>query len=435
MSKLNIRVNTPIAHNHEGLPVFRKQKPEDTLRRVTLASMLFEDQFYFDGKSHVELIKELVSSADPKSTQALAVEARTNFKLRHIPMLLTRELARKGKLPAQTLTDVIQRPDEIGEFLAHYWSDGKCPLSNQVKKGIAASFNKFNEYQFAKWDKGSAKIALRDALFLTHPRPKDESQEALFKRIANKELVTPDTWEVALSGGADKKETFTRLMAEKKLGALAFLRNLRNMTEAGVSNTDIRAYGAKLDVSRVLPFRFLAAARVVPQYEDMLEAMMFRALDKFPKLKGKTAIVVDVSGSMFGAKVSAKSDLDRFDAAAALAVLCRELCEEIEIYSFSNTLARVPPRRGFALVDAIHRSQSHSGTDLYTAITNLNNGTEYDRCIVLTDEQSFSRPPDPKIKGYIINVAAYEHGIDNKEWVNINGFSEAVFDFIREYEV
>lgn len=432
MSQLNRRVRET-ASNNVGT-VVPKISAERQLKRVTLASMLFEKQFYMDGKDHYELVKELCAKVAPQKVADLAIEARSKFKLRHIPLVLTRELARSGKLEANTLTSVIQRPDEMGEFVAHYWADGKQPLSNQVKKGLAASFHKFNEYQLAKWNKGSAAVKLRDVLFLTHAKPKDTTQEALFKRIAEDQLETPDTWEVALSGGADKRETFTRLMQENKLGALAFLRNLRNMTSAGVSDSLIRAYGKQLNVDKVLPFRFIAAARIVPQLEDMLEEMMFRALASHEKLPGKTVVVVDVSGSMFGTKISAKSDLDRFDAAAALAVLCRELCEEVEIYSFSYSAKRVAPRRGFALVEAIRDSQQHGGTSLGSSMQEIDRQSKYDRVIVFTDEQSYDRPAAPKGKGYVINVASYKNGINHSQWVEINGFSEAVFDYLLEYE-
>ena len=432
MSQLNRRVRET-ASNSVGT-IVPKISALRQLKRVTLASMLFEKQFYLDGKDHHVLVKELCGQVDPQKVADLAVEARTKFKLRHIPLVLTRELARSGKLQADVLSSVIQRPDEMGEFIAHYWADGKQPLSNQVKKGLAASFHKFNEYQLAKWNKGSAAVKLRDVLFLTHAKPKDATQEALFKRIAEDQLETPDTWEVALSGGADKCETFTRLMQENKLGALAFLRNLRNMTSAGVDNSLIRAYGKQLNVDKVLPFRFIAAARIVPQLEDMLEEMMFRALASHPKLPGKTVVVVDVSGSMFGTKISAKSDLDRFDAAAALAVLCRELCEEVEIYSFSYSAKRVAPRRGFALVEAIRDSQQHGGTALGQSMQEIDRQTKYDRVIVFTDEQSYDRPAAPKGRGYVINVASYQNGINHSQWVEINGFSEAVFDYLLEYE-
>jgi hypothetical protein len=408
--------------------------PEAQLMRLTLASLLWEKQFYMDGKTNAELIATLVKQVSPDFTAALALQARGSFKLRHIPLLLTRELARIGKLKADNLTSVIQRADEMSEFLSIYWKDGKTPLSNQVKKGLAQAFVKFNEYQLAKYDKNSATVSLRDVMFLTHAKPTSPEQETLFKKVANQELATPDTWEAQLSAGADKAFTFHRLMAENKLGALAFLRNLRNMVQAGVAEGQIRAYSRYVDVTKVLPFRYIAAARIVPQFEDMLEAMMLRSLQTLEKLPGKTILMVDVSGSMFGTKISEKSDLDRFDAAAALAMLCKEVCESVEIYTFSNNAVRVTPRSGFALREALSKSQNHGGTQLGVSLRTIA-GSSRDRIIVFTDEQSRDRPTSAGCdKAYIVNVAAYENGVNHSDWTTISGFSEAIVDYIRESE-
>ncbi len=438
MSQLNKILREKLSEkNHEGTKV-PKINAEKTLNRLVLASMLWENQFYLDGKSHAELIAETVRKVAPEKVSELAVTARDKFKLRHIPLLLTRELAKIGKVSAATVNAVIQRPDELGEFVALYWKDGRQPLSNQVKKGLAKAFEKFNEYQFAKWNKNSAAVKLRDVMFLAHPKPRDALQEILFKKIAEDTLQVPDTWETALSAGADKKETFTRLMKENKLGALAFLRNLRNMTQAGVSEDLIREYGNKVNVDKVLPFRYVAAARIIPHLEDMLESMMLRSLKSIDKLPGKTVLLVDVSGSMFGASISSKSDLDRFDAAAALAMLCKEVCDSVEIHTFSDSVVRVAPRTGFALKDALSQSQVHNGTLLGKALSGLRASTKADRVIVFTDEQSHDTVASPKKygfdKGYIINVAGYENGVNHSDWTTITGFSEAVIDYIRESE-
>ena len=433
MSSINRVVRPVRVANSVGTSV-PSTTAEQQLKRVTLAAMLWENQFYLDGVSHAELVRDLVAKVQSEKVSDLAEVARSKFKLRHIPLLLARELARSGRLQAQTLTNIIQRPDEMSEFLSIYWQEGKTAVSNQIKKGLAACFNKFNEYQLAKWNKNSAAIKLRDVMFLSHPKPQSTAQAELFKRVASDSLVTPDTWETQLSAGADKCETFTRLMVERKLGALAFLRNLRNMTQSGVADSLIRSYAAQVDVHRVLPFRFIAAARVVPQYEDMLEQMMFRALATQPKLPGKTVLVIDVSGSMFGTNISKKSDLDRFDAAAALAILCREICEQVEIYSFSNDAVRVAPRRGFALREAISSSQQHMGTRLGQAMRTIDADSSYDRVIVFTDEQSYDRPAEPRGRGYLVNVASYQHGVNHSAWNEINGFSEAIVDYIQAFE-
>lgn len=433
MSSLNKKVKNPAPTvvNYEGLKV-PKNTAENTLMRLTLAHMLFEDQFYIDGKSNAELLKEAVAKCSPIFVTELAKTSRTKYKLRHVPLLLTRELIRKNHIKADDIAAIIRRPDEMGELLALYNKDGKKPLSNQLKKGLAKAFGKFDEYSLAKNDKNSAAYSVRDVMFLARPKPVDEARALLYTRIANNQMVVPDTWETQLSAGADKKETFERLMAEDKLQALAFLRNLRNMTQAGISENTIRAYGKTLDVTNVLPFRFIAAARIVPQLEDMLEEMMFKACAGMEKIKGTTDVLIDVSGSMFGTKVSAKSDLDRFDAAAALAVLTRELCEDVKIYSFSNGLARVPARRGFALVEAIRNSQQHGGTALGKSIRELDSKHgQSERIIVITDEQSMDRPAKPKGKGYILNVGSYKNGINHDAWTTVTGFSEAVFEYIK----
>ena len=108
---------------------------------------------------------------------------------------------------------------------------------------------------------------------------------------------------------------------------------------------------------------------------------------------------------------------------------------EVEIYSFSNNAVRVAPRRGFALREAISSSQSHGGTALGNSMKTVNANGSYDRCIVFTDEQSYDRPEAPKGKGYIVNVAAYQNGVNHGAWTEISGFSEAVVDYIQAFEL
>ena len=153
--------------NHEGTKV-RAISDLMQLKRLVLASMLWEDQFYCDGKTSAQLMQELVQRVDSTQVAELAVQARQEQQLRHVPLFLARELARIGKLEADTLVEVIQRADEISEFLSIYWKEGKTAIAKQVKKGLAVALNKFNEYQLAKWDKNSAAIRLRDEIGRAH---------------------------------------------------------------------------------------------------------------------------------------------------------------------------------------------------------------------------------------------------------------------------
>src|SRR5262252_8037978 len=238
MARLNIMNLARGLRTHEGAPA-RHLSNELQLRRSVLACLLWEGQFYEEGVEIAGRIAELVSKVEPERVAALAIEARERMKLRHAPLLLVREMARHKthrSLVADTLAHVIQRADELCEFVAIYWKDGRVPLSGQVKKGLAAAFPKFDEHQLAKYDRGGP-VKLRDVLFLCHAKPQDEAQAGVWKKLIWGRLTVPETWEVALSAagagnGVSKREAWTRLLAENKLGALALLRNLRNLREA-----------------------------------------------------------------------------------------------------------------------------------------------------------------------------------------------------------
>ena len=417
---------------HEGGPA-KTISPELQLRRSVLACLLWEEQFYEDGVEIAGRIQELVPKVKPEAVAALAVEARENMKLRHAPLLLVREMARHKthrERVARTLAQVIQRADELAEFVAIYWKDGKTPLSAQVKKGLAQAFLKFDEYQLAKYDR-SGPIRLRDVLFLCHAKPRDSEQAALWKRLVEGELRTPDTWEVALSSGADKREAWERLLRERKLGALALLRNLRNMKQAAVDEALVLDGIAAMNTSRVLPFRFLAAARYASQWEEDLEAAMLKSLKEQEKLPGRTVLLVDVSGSMISA-LSGRSEMLRTDAAYGLAILLREICKKAIVFTFSDNLVEVPPRRGFALRDALDSSQPHSATYLGKALEKIGEPYVSDHNDAV--EQAHDRVPGPRGRGYMINVASNKNGVGYGPWTHIDGWSEAVVDYIRALE-
>lgn len=421
---------------HEGAQAARVNQ-EQALRRSVMACMLWENEFYEDGQEIGARIAELVKGLPFEKVAAIAIEAREQMKLRHAPLWLVVALLKakhRGRKLGDLIARICQRADEPAELLSLYWKDQpQAPVTKQLKNGLARAIAKFDEYQLAKYNRPGA-VKLRDVLFLSHAKP-TEARADLYKRIAEDKLTTPDTWEVKLSGGADKKETFLRLMAENNLGALAFLRNLRNMQEAGIDKAAVSEYGSRVDIKRVLPFRFIAAARAVPQWEDVIEPVMLRALTDKPKLAGHTVLFVDVSGSMTE-KISSKSEMLRTDAAYGLGVLLRELCEQVTVCTFSNSVAVVAPRRGFALRDAMDQSQDHGGTYLAASLNALHAKIvpNYTRIIVITDEQAHDGIEAPRGKGYVINVASAKNGVGYGQWLHIDGWSEAVIDYIRQTE-
>jgi 60 kDa SS-A/Ro ribonucleoprotein len=426
---------TKAARTHEGAPAIAMLSAEQQLRRSVLSCLLWEDEFYEDGQSIADRIIANAMRVAPQVLAALAIEAREVFHLRHVPLLLLEVLSRTGKgdrLVADTVARVVQRADEPGELVAlHHRLGAKRMLPAQMRKGLARAIAKFDEYELAKYDRDGA-VKLRDVLRLVRPTPKDEAQSAPWKRVKERTLAMPDTWEVALSGGADKRATFERLLRERKLGYLALLRNLRNMVQAGVDDGLMRQaiLARKGGAQRVLPFRYVAAARTAPQFEPFLDEALRAAIAEMPALRGKTIVLVDVSGSMTS-RMSRKSDLTRMDAAAALGAI---VPGDLRLFTFSSDLVEVPPRRGMAGVDAIVRSQYHGSTNLGSAVGRIN-ALKHDRLIVVTDEQSHDRVPEPEAKhAYMINVASYRNGVGYGRWTHIDGFSEGALRFIHEVE-
>ena len=434
MAKLNVKRES--IKTHEGATA-KHINAELQLRRSVMACLLWEGQFYEDGQEIAGRIASLIKEVDPLKVSLIATEARQKMKLRHVPLLITREMARLPShrhLVATTLFNVIQRADELTEFLAIYWKDGRCPLSAQVKKGLATAFRKFSAYDLAKYNRDGT-VKLRDVLFLCHANPMTTEDAETWKKLIAGKLEPPDTWEVALSAskGADKKAVWERLIGEQKLGALAYIRNLRNMREAGIDHKMISKGLLRVNTARVLPFRFIAAAVYNPTLEPELEKLMFSSLQEVESLPGETAIVVDCSGSMTS-KLSEKSQMTRNDAGCALAMLLREMCVDgCDIYAFGSHTKQLPPRRGFALRDVIRNSDVGYSTVLGDCIRTVSR-TEYDRIIVVTDEQSHDTVPNPRGTGYVINVASCQNGIGYGPWIHIDGWSEAIVSYIKTLE-
>ena len=438
MSRVNIGQSTFTNKTHEGAPA-RQINAEQELRRTLMACLLWEDGFYEDGQSVADRIATLVPKVVASKVAEMAVEARSKMYLRHAPLFVVREMVRHEThrpLVRATLASVIQRADELAEFLAIYWKDKKQPLAKSVQRGLADAFVKFNTYQLAKYNR-DAPIKLRDVLFLSHAKPKNDEQKATWKALIDGTLPAPDTWEVAITAAGKDKEKkaaeWQRLVSERKLGAFALIRNLRNLTQHQVNDKDIRAALTEAKADKILPFRFLAALNHAPQFAPELEAMMLRNLSEVDQFDGMTAVLVDMSGSM-AAPISAKSEMVRADAAIGVAIAAHELSKSSRVFAFGTTVAEVPAYRGLALRDAIRNADVGGSTNLGAAIQFVNARSDYDRLIVITDEQSRDTVGGPRGRGYVVNVASNQHGVGYGPWVHIDGWSDRVLDYIRALE-
>ena len=469
MAGLNTAPVLDRTYTHGGAIAAAHDKAPEQLWRAVGATLLWEPTHYEAGTGIAKRIVDLVREVDPYVVQQIAMDARTKLKLRHVPLWVAAALAYRyrGQTPParvieDTIAEVVRRPDEITELTLMYWllngraaqTVGKFTphkrLTSQVKRGLARAFGRFNEYQLAKYDRAEA-LRLRDVLFLVHAKPRDAEQAALWKRLVDGKLATPDTWEVNLSTGKDKRETWERLLQEKKLGYMALLKNLRNMLEVGIEQSALRdALLAGAKGSGALPYEFISAARAVPKMEAALSDALAAATADMPKLCGRTLLVVDVSGSMQGS-LGGKSKLNRLDAAGGLAVAARALCDEVVVYATAGSdyhrkhqTKELPDRPGLGFLDAAQRAVNElggGGIFLKQAMDYIGDHerSPFKRVLVFTDEQDCDTDPAKAPSNarklgefnYIMNVASYEHGIaTDGGWERISGFSEAVLNWI-----
>lgn len=468
MSKINPIVKSTTVDTENrlagGMGAFAaKQDNVSLLRRVVLANLLWEDNAYVDGVTTANQIKSLIPKCPAEQVYNIAREARLVQKLRHTPLFIAVEMCKyeaTRKYVAQLLPEIITRADMLTDFLALYWKEngqGKA-IANCAKKGLAEAFHNFNEYKLAKYDRDAA-VKLRDVMFLCHPKARDEYEQELFKKVADRALKTPDTWEVALSGGADKKETWERLIAERKLGGMAMLRNLNNMKKASVDKKFINEGLNNLNGTMLLPLDFLKAARMAPDFTSQISDAMVNSYKNLPKLPGKTLFIVDVSGSM-GRITSAGTRFSRLDQAAAMAMLAANQCEDFELVLTAGSDAQRKgqhewiqyPKKGFDLCKTIGARLDYSsgkflgGGGIFTrqclewCQENFKD-MEFDRIIVFSDSQDCDyadkRIPNPFAKNnYIVDVSSHQHGVNYKgKWTaEITGWSEHFLTYIAAFE-
>ncbi|RNC83142.1 MAG: TROVE domain-containing protein [Balneola sp.] len=478
--------------NYEGERAIRLSPKMELYSAVVTAGL--GNPFYTSEKSRIERIRSLIAQVDPIFVAKLAVYARTKMHLRSIPLVLVTELARVHQgdsLVSNTVSKVIQRADEITELLACYAAANERTgfkklnkLSKQVQKGLGSSFNKFDEYQFAKYDR-PAEITLRDALFLVRPKAESEEKQSLFDKIADKNLATPYTWEVELSmlgtkrfASKSEKELAFRnkweeLIESGKIGYMALMRNLRNILEAEVGKESIKTVVDRLsspgevERSRQLPFRLLSAYREIEKVKSeyasyILDSLEVAAMHSTANLKGfglntRVVIACDVSGSMFY-PISKNSSIQLYDVGLLLGMLMNMRSKNVITGIFGDSWKQVnlPSTNVLANTQKLNRIEGSVGyaTNGYKVIKSLiKNRKVVDKVMLFTDCQmwdtrgrknSFSTlwkeykaSIAPSAKLYLFDLAGYGNTplrIENSDVFLVAGWSDKIFDVLNALE-
>lgn len=485
MSKFNSTVKSkPDCKNLAGGEAYTESTKLE-IASLILTSMC-KNSFYSTEQNDISRLKHLFNqlSAEDKSFFAkAAIYARKEFGLRSISHYAAQIILESMKEKTYPWTksffnQVVLRVDDMTEIASAYWSKSNKMLPNALRKGFRSAFDKFDNYQLAKYKAENKEVSLIDLVNLIHPIPIKGKNDIALKELVSGELKQKETWNAQLSkAGSDaakvdsssKEEYLKEAKAEvwskfvekgDKVEMFALLRNLSNIKAQASEETwkkalELLTDSRKIKNSKILPFRFMTAYEELKDHADAKIAIakaMELSLSNVPTLSGKTLIAVDDSGSMspYGyGRFKVSSDTPFTKASVFAASLFKKLSCDVLLF---NTSARYF-REGnsldstISIIERLHESARGGGTSFESIFNSAaRSKIKYDRIIILSDMQSWDGNTkrglslyrsyfqcDPKL--YMIDITG--HGtlqFPERNCYCVAGFSEKIFDLIAKLE-
>ena len=394
--------------NRAGAKAFSKTA-KMKLASLVLTSFL-TDQSYRSGQGAMDELAELSKEAGYEFAAKTALYGRHKFGMRSTSHVIAGEIASNVKKEQWTkffFDKVVRRVDDMSEILGYLESKHGTikPVPNSVKKGFKKAFNKFDDYQLAKYKMAGKDISLVDLVNLVHPEPVHLKNATSLEQLVNDELKNTKTWEAKVSkaGNSEDKEAaktdaWRELLSEGKLGYLALLRNISNIVETNdtsllnMLNSQLTNKVA-VEKSLVMPHQIYTA---YTQVQSRLSTMKATDQDKLVESldlafiystgnillpEGETLVALDTSGSMSGdtltkgavmaaaVAIGGKSDMMLFDTRA----------------QYINIVRRIPP---MVAIESLINSRLGGGTDFGQVFRSAEKS--YDNVVLISDGESWA---------------------------------------------
>ena len=448
-----------------GMGWQRTPKGELFLAAVT---SLNEDTFYETADNRAKRIQTLTADPEivnsPEWVLGMVRWLRQEVGLRSIPGVVAIS-AVKARLDAgltgtnrQIIEAAIGRLDEASDMIAGWMS----LYGRNIPSCVRRLRVRLSERSYLKWAgrMNAGSVTLRDVINLTHPKPKDKTQEALIKLVLDegygkkgddKQLPTirayrqflamdrdaqiraltgPDAKDVirkaaltheVIAGaiGTIPADVWETLVPE--MGYMALRMNLRRIEASGASRALIATINERLsDVeeaakSHTMPVSFYAAYKNAPlAFAAALQDAANASLENVPALKGRTLVLLDRSGSM-SYPMSAKSSLSCQDTANVFASALAIRGESVRVVAFDDHMedVKVASTDLLRVVDQMPTARGCTYTPDAVAYAHKK-GEKYDRIIILTDEQYRGGSVDnaldtyaPRVPVFTWNLAGY----------------------------
>ena len=484
------------AINHQGAVGFAPDL-ESELFLMAATYMAGENTFYKSADQRevrfVDLVRK-VTATNPDFIVRLAPYLRNELKIRSASVMLAAEyVAAGGEGGRKVIDSVLQRGDEPAEMIGYWHSRHGRKLKMAVKRGVAdAAVRLYTERSALRYDGVGRGIRMADVIELTHPKPRDAKQSALFKWLLDhrhhndavadasvlpklaaaaaqaaipaeqrrtmlaaggvQALATAGTsWERLsgwLPGGMDAQAWEAAIPS---MGVMALIRNLRNFDQQAISSTAVDiVIGRITDAdevrkARLFPYQVWSAYKNAPSdnWKRALGSTLELTTQNIPPLH-RTLVAIDMSGSM-QASVTNRSTISRVEVAAVMAAVTahRSTQTDVVIFGARNKKVRLKQGRSVlatveALVDMIG-VVGHS-TFGHTAIRDQYKPTKHDRVVMFTDDQQqdagrVNLSHVPVI--YTVDLAGYRPRstpAGGRGRYALAGFSDATFTIMQTLE-
>lgn len=498
------RIKSPVTTTGPGAPTFEggqgfSRDAKSDLFLLAVTNMVGQDTFYETGANRDDRFASLVHQVtleDPEWMQGFLPYLRKEMFMRSAAVVAAAEYVAAGgpngrALIAATLT----RPDEPAELLGYWHATYGRNEPKAIKRGVAdAVRNLYNENAALKYDGQSRAVRMGDVLERVHPQATDAKQGELFKFLldrrhhpqdvrADLKVLTRIARALELDAMSDAElraefaknadaladagYTWERLSGKMKMdaqaweaiipqmGYMALLRNLRNFEQAGISKAsqqfviNVLSDPDRVAKSMQFPYRFYSAYKntVGLNYAAAVEAGLDLSTQNIPALRGRSLILVDVSGSMqagYGFQ-GERSTVAPWEKGALFGVAQFMRADNADLVAFATGSEAVSLTKGGsvlrgieALGEVVKSNRLGHGTDTWQSVERHYNG--HDRVVIFSDMQSTMYHGSVKSKIpaiYNFNLAGHaqsnmETGTNGRH--EIGGFSDAAFRMINMIE-
>ena len=470
---------------------------------ITAASFLVgEDTIYESASARDIRFVDLVhraTAADPEFVARFAPYLRNELKIRSASVMLAAEyVAAGGPEGRAVVNSVLARPDEPGEMIGYWFGRYGRNLKMAIKRGVAdAATRLYTEKAALRYDGAGRAVRMADVIELTHPKPANAYQSALFTwlldnrhhddgvadptllptlaaaaelaavPVEQRDAVLAErgarvlssagmSWEQLSSWRAGGMDARAWEAAIPSMKPMALIRNLRNFDEAGVgrgaAKTVTKRITDKREVerARLFPYHVWSAYRQAPsdRWKVALGQTLAHTTANIPSLD-RTLVVIDMSGSM-QAPVARRSKVTRVEVAAVMAAVTAHRAAQVgtgtvDVVIYGQGNRRVSLRLGGSVLGHVRDLVSLIGsvghaTFGHTAIGAHFDAARHDRVIMFTDDQqhdagSIDLSAVPLI--YTVDLAGHRPRSlpsGGRGRYTLAGFSDATFSLIEVVE-